>query len=245
MPNLDKIREQHIDQLVRLAYLYEEALEAEEFIEGSDRTPSAGERSGCEALYARFEEKWRREKARARRLRLLRAGRRIGGRAVQIAACLVLLLGIATPIAIANVESVRAKVLSFLIQVKGEYTELSLQESDTFDVPPEWLGNYFPSHIPEGYYIRGMSRYMPYIEYENSDGDWISFDECNADSCTNIDSEDAALSYEMVNGTLAFVVEKDVNIVTWSNDDRYFIVMSTESKDQALEIARSVKKIIK
>lgn len=128
---------------------------------------------------------------RARRDRLIRSGRKHAGRVVQIAACIVLLLGIATPIAIANVDSVRTKVLQLLISVQSDHTELSLvaDEAVAFEVPEGWQGSYFPSYIPEGYNIHVRPRWGQYIEYTNSNGDLLSFDECTGDSYADINRE--------------------------------------------------------
>lgn len=247
MNKLDRIQDAHLDSLIRLAYAYQDAMEAEALSQESKRPLSAEERARRAAGYARFQEDLRAENARARRERIARNWRKHARRIVQVAACIVLILGIATPIAIATVDSVRAKVLQFLIDVQSDHTELSLVEDEAaaFDVPEGWQGSYFPSRIPEGYCFHGMSRAGDYVEYANSDGDTISFDECTQDSFMDINSENAELSYEPVNGALAFVADGETKIVTWANDERYFVVMSSLSKQQALEFAKNVRKIVK
>ena len=73
-------------------------------------------------------------------------------RLVLIGACVVLVIGIAAPIAIANIEAIRVRVMELLINIQDEYTEISMVENEemAFDVPAAWRGEYYPSYIPDG-----------------------------------------------------------------------------------------------
>ena len=80
--------------------------------------------------------------------------RRIVPRVVEIAACVVLAVAVATPFAIANVEFIRSAVMKLLIRIDWDdgVMQMNLVEDEgaAFNVPADWPGEYFPSYLPEG-----------------------------------------------------------------------------------------------
>lgn len=261
--NFDAIQEEHLDELIRLAYLQDDALEAQDVLEDGLRELSPEEEALCERAYARFREQAERLDRDARRQDGARRRRRWFSRAGLAAACLIILLGIAAPIAIAKVDFIRVRVLKLLINVEEEYTELSLVEDDeaSFNVPAEWRGAYYPSYIPEGYYLWYLDDVDDQVIYHHPDDEYgiVEFDEMSRDTKMNVDSEDAEISYDAVNGNSALVIKKGdksfVNIygeddfvpgdvmVIWSNDEKYFLVRVRSSREEALRIARSVRRL--
>lgn len=242
--NYDSIQDEHLDGLIRLAYKYNVALETQDILETMHQL-SPEEEEICRRAYIRYREKANKiEKEEKKRSDQLLWKKRTS-RFVSIAACMILLLGIATPIAIANVEFIRVKILQLLIDVQQEYTEIHLVEDydASFDVPANWRGEYYPASIPEGYELCEINPFYNEVSFENSNGQRIVFSECSQDVETNLDSENAILSYSSVNGTTAFVIEKDRTIITWSDGIKYFIVETDMSKNDSLNIANSVRRI--
>lgn len=252
--NFDSILDEHLDMLIKLAYKQAAALEAQEILEKDLRELHPEEEETCRRAYVRFQQIVEaRERAERRQMNIRRC-RKWVSHFVGIAACIVLLLGIAAPIAIANVDVIRAKVLRLLINVRDEYTELSLIEDPdaSFDVPAGWEGEYFPSYIPEGYVLYEVFHPMAKVYYVDEEDHFINFDECDANTYVNVDSEDAEISYDLVNGNTAMIIEKvyhdeekviDSKTVIWSNGYKYFIIDTELSVEETLKIAESVRRI--
>lgn len=182
-------------------------------------------------------------------------------RFIEAAACVVLVLGIAAPFAIANVESIRSAVMKMLIRIdweKGEMQMNFVEDNDAFfDVPGDWQGEYFPSYLPEGFEVtwRSSSSVNPCIEYTSESGvQVVSFGEASSNTAGVYGIEGAAISTIDINGHTAVVIETkypqneaDHYIgITWDNGEKWFSVdTSGVSKEEAVKIARSVKRIIK
>lgn len=245
--NFDEIQDQHLDEMIRLAFKHADALEAQYIMESCSNTNEMNVRYDEKTAYVRYLEKLKaEEKQEKRRSRTARI-RKWVPRMVETAACLVLIVGIAAPIAIANVESIRSRVLEALIQVQEKYTEIGMIESeeDAFYVPEEWKGQYYPTYIPNGYELKEIGQFVMYLEYENEDGELLTFDECTESSAVSVDSEGAIISYDKICGSEAMFIEKDdVITLIWWTEDRYFVIDSRESRSEMIRIAENVKKIL-
>ena len=107
--NYDSIQDAHLDHLIRLAYRQADALEARELLENAPRELSPEEEALCGRAYARFQEKARALEAEEKCRNHPQRWKRRLSRGIGIAACVVLLLGIAAPIAVARVEFTRTR----------------------------------------------------------------------------------------------------------------------------------------
>ena len=246
--DFDEIQDGHLDALLRLAYRQMNAMETQEVIHEVGDEPGEMSQSAIDA-YARYAEKLSKlEREDRRRTRQARWKKRFP-RVVEVAACFIIVLGISASIAIANVESIRVRVLEMLISFQDGHVEVDLIENETasFDIPSNWPGLYYPSYIPADYQIKWKSKFVPSIEFENEEMMKISFDECDEGDATSVDSEGAVISLADVNGAKATVLDATglgkMCSVIWSVNNRYFIVSSSLSADQALEVARSVRRI--
>ena len=116
----------------------------------------------------------------------------------------------------------------------------------SFDVPEGWLGEYFMTYIPEGLEVQYISTFSGYVEYWDSEGIKLSFDEHDADAYTSVDNEDAETWYTTVRGNDAYVISKDGRYtIVWAIEDRYFdVIVWRSTYDEALKIAEGVRKII-
>ena len=236
----EEIEEEYCDCLIHLALKQREMEEIQALMEESAHM-EVGE-AQVRRAYALFLQKQQAQEKQQRRAARKAQIRRWMPRIAEIAACLLLVICIATPFAVANIESVRASVVRFLIRINEEYAEIGMEEMDsTIEIPAGWKGGYYLSYVPEGYEVSQVSPFSPYVLYANADGKTLLFREGSEDSTTNIDSEDKAISYESVNGETALVMEDETGTsIVWSEGKKYFILQLDESKEEALNVARGV-----
>lgn len=243
--NYDSIQDDHMDDLIRLAYKQADALETQEILENDVRELTPDEEELCRRAYRSFLQKVDVQKREEKKQKDIRQWKKRASRFVSTAACLVLLLGIATPIAIAKVEFIRVKVLQLLIDVQEKYTELSLVEDEnaSFIVPAEWQGDYYISYIPDGCVLDRIDPDINQAVYYQKGKMVIEFDERSADAEMNVDSEDAKITYGTVKGDIALIIEKADTLIAWSNGEKYFIVRTYLTKEETLKIAESLRRI--
>ena len=240
----DMLEEEYCDCLTGLALKLREMEDTQALIAESERMEL--DAAQAERAYALFLQKWQaQEKGRRRAARKAQI-RRYVPKIAEIAACILLVICIATPLAVANIESVRASVVRFLIQINDEYAEIGIvEEGATIEVPDGWNGGYYLSYIPEGYEVRQVLTVgTAGVLYANKEGDKLLFYEADEHSSFNIDSENSVISYADVNGEEAVVMEDGMGTsVVWSSGKNYFIIILDESKEEALRVARGVRMI--
>ena len=134
--NYDDIQDRHMDTMIRLAYLQKEALETEDILKEVEESDKENEQVHPDIAYQMFLDKLERETRKERKTKRLNEAKKAMSRLVLIGACVVLVIGIAAPIAIANIEAIRVRVMELLINIQDEYTEISMVENEemTFDV---------------------------------------------------------------------------------------------------------------
>lgn len=243
--NLDEIQDQHLNTMIKLAFEYEDALEAQENSENNEEMPII-DAARKEAVWNKALEKIAEMEAEEKKKSRIVQFRRSIPRIIEVAACLILVMGIAAPFAIANVEAIRVKVMELLIDIQEDHTELNFVEIDdkAFYIPASWSGSYYPSYIPDGFVMAEMSELYCDVTYVNEEGAKIYFSEYLQDDQVDINSEDAALSYASINGDNAFIIERDnLVIVAWASEDRFFVIEAETSKEEALVVADSVRRI--
>lgn len=240
--NFDEIQERHLDELLYLAFQQMDALDAQEASRETDLPPDAKEMEP--RIYSRFLQKQREVEGKRRRASRRTRRKRRFSQAISIAACLVVLLGIAAPFAVAYVPSIRSRVLGLLLQFEADHVDVEMREESAFAIPSGWQGLYFPSYIPDGYVLQRMSDHGETAELVNAAGDILFFGEYVEGSSLAVDSEGAQRSSVEINGSTALVLEKDYTSVLWNVEDRYFLVQADASADLALEVARSVLRIV-
>lgn len=244
--NYDEIRDQHLDTMLKLAFKHADALEAQDIMKESDTAECPVSEERAEATYKMFLDKLAKQEVEEKRNARIVQLRRSIPRIIQIAACLVLVMGIVTPFAVANVESIRVKVMELLISIQEDHTELNFVENENaaFDVPADWQGTYYPSYIPEGFSLVEQGQLNCYVRYQNNEGDNIIFDEYSQEDSVDINSENAELSYTTLNGMSAFVIERENSvIIAWNSEDKFFVLTANMAKDETLTIAQNVKRI--
>ena len=243
--NYDEIQDKHLDTMIKLAFEYKDGLETQNNAVEEDNMPVI-DTARKEAVWEKAMEKYTKMEAAEKKKNRIVQFRRSIPRIIQVAACLVLVMGIATPFAIANVEAIRVKVMELLIDIQEDHTELSFFENDNkaFYVPANWSGLYYPSDIPDEFVVAEMSEIYCDVTYINAAGAKIYYSEYQPDDLVDINSENATLSHAVINGENAFVIEREnLVIVTWASEERFFVVEAETTKEEALVIAESVRRI--
>lgn len=236
----DMLEEEYCDCLTGLALKLREMEDTQALIAESERMEL--DAAQAERAYALFMQKWQaQEKGRRRAARKAQI-RRYVPKIAEIAACILLVVCIAAPLAVANIESVRASVVRFLIQINDEYAEIGIvEEGATIEVPDGWNGGYYLSYIPEGYQVEQVLLRGVGVLYLNEASKTLTFHEGDEHLTINIDSEDKIVTYESVNGEIALVLEDEVGTsIVWSKGKDYFILQLDEPKEEALKVARGV-----
>lgn len=243
------LQDAHLDSLISLAYKQNEEEEIQSILEEADqRQLSEEEEALSKQIYAHFLKKVEAEKRDEKRKNRVARWRKSAMRFVEVAACLVLILGILAPFAVANVASIRAKVMELLIHIEEDHADIDFVENTSlsFDVPANWTGIYFPSYIPEGMVVTEVDGLFAEIKYVDSNGRELTFEECTQDISVSLDSADADLSYEKIGSRDAFIIDKNgLLTIVWSTGDRYFILSTNMSKEEGIAVAESVQRIIK
>lgn len=246
----DALQEEHLDIMISLAFKTMAEEEAQRASEEFDREEREEEKAACERAYAQYLEKRRKMEAAERKRRNLVLLRRAAENTCKAAACILLIATVAASIAVAKVEPLRSLVFRFWIELDEEQgaAELYMEADEelAFDVPEGWLGEYYMTYIPEGLEVQYMSTSSSYVQYRDSAGIKLSFDERAADSNRSVNNKNAETWYTKVRGNDAYVISKNNRYtIVWAIEDRYFCVMVWDSTyAEALKIAESVRKII-
>lgn len=251
-----ELQEEHMDEMIRLAFKYEDTLVAQQIADSESDAPLTKEEQQLadrimQAAWAKNELESKKEKAKRKR----NSFSSFYSRLIPIAACLVLLLSLLTPVAIANSAFLRSKVMELLISIdeSQKSAQLLFVENDnlSFDIPSEWEGNYYLSYIPSGYaistYDTWESKYYE-IEYTKTDGSLFRFVEITSGAGGSKGIEGAIVTYESINGRTAMICQSqnsDYIEINWSTDDRWLVLEAVGIEyEECLRIAESVKLIV-
>ena len=206
--------------------------------------------SASDAAYTRYKSKngdrikqlipkWMQQEAHPRHARFTFQ------KAFRIAAVTIAILSIGLATAIAAVPAVRATVLTLLINMQEQYTELSLvEDSDVaITIPPQWQGDFFPSYIPTDYrfsYVETLGSKKSAI-FTNESGSILEFSEMGEGVTTLIDTENAMNEFANIHGSVCLISTKNNHSsVVWMQNDKYFYLYFAGEKAEALRIAESL-----
>lgn len=257
--DIARLQEQHLDTMIRLAFELEEEEAAQRLLSTADPelTPEES-RLADEALLLAFARADA-QKKQSRPRKFAQTARKVLPWVINTAACIILLLAMAAPVALANSETFRAKVMQLIMELDEEKGEAHFafveKENADFFVPEGWRGNYFPSYIPDGFTIYDYDPAfpMPFIELRNEADNQLFFDELNENSTMMAGTENSTIRNVSINGSTAVLIEGPgadgvtwAVTVTWQNDTNWFCVTTFGlPTEEALQVARSVKRIVK
>ena len=244
----EELRQAYDELMLRIAFqriLQDEAAQA---IQEAQRPENKAE---ADAFFARTEAETLRVFRRAlRAVRVTRFTHHTLPRAARVAAACIAIAALGIGTAMAAVPAIRARVLELIMSPHKEYTKLQLVENPAlaFDVPEGWGGDFFPSIIPDGYEQIEISVGVDEnaIAFSNEDGSTLCFFEYSSSASVQLDTENAISESVFVNGNAGLVSEKNGHTyVSWSQDDRFFILLHDRGKQSTLEIAAYVRRILK
>ena len=253
--NEQTLQDQHLDMMIRLAFFKDEEEAIQQLLDEPDPTLTPQEEIMANQA---FLNAMRVSEAKNRRERITlftSKTKKIFPRIIQVAASIVLIIGIATPIAIAASSEFRSRVMQLLLEIDSENNEahFSFQENNsaTFYVPDSWKGKYYPSYIPENFEIEYTNSFGDRIRMTTVDNQMISFAEFDENVGLTVGIENASMStIYLNNNTVAYLTDgyafdiHGVSIV-WAVDDKWFdLATNNIDTSEAIRIAESVKKII-
>lgn len=235
-----EIREKIAELKIRLAFQLEFEEELAKTLVECEETDSEPEKQQAD----KDAEILRRSEAETRKRKSRTVGRRRARRVGRIFAIAAILMTISIGSAFAAICGlVEAGILKFDVKVqeKGTIFEL-LRLENKVDVPEGWQGKYYPSYIPDGYSVKTVNDFG--VCYIDKNGNEIGFSEKEYGIRKGIDTEEALVSRETLNGIEVMVMEKNGRTsIIWNADNRYFVVEVHEGKGLALKIAASVSVI--
>lgn len=251
--NQQPLQDQHLDMMIRLAFLKDEEEETKRFLDEPDPILSEEDEMIADRAFLRSlnsgEEQRKKEKWDLR----IQMVRRIIPKVVQAAACLILVLGVAVPVALATSATFRSSVMQLLIQFDNDEGVVNFSfiedKEAAFYVPEGYTGEYYPSYIPDGFVVEYVGTIMPDVRMVRDEQviDFFEGDE-NAEGTNGI--EDAAVETITINGRDAYLIEGEglssivVNII-YAVDDKWFDITTRNlDKSEAIRIVESIRKII-
>ena len=246
---IDSLREEHLDLLIRLTFELEASQIIEQMETEIEQTFSDEEELVTQRALAAAYEKLRRQELSARENRSAERRHRRLMRAIEILACVILAIGISAPVAVANIETLRQKIVDFLININEEKERTDIDPYEDLVVPDGWEGNYYPTFLPAGtlgYEIDPIRKTKITFTMEN--GEMFVFSESDEDVSTVMGVQNGQFSYININGCEArlweFDEEEHFIRIIWDIDEQWF-VLETRGLDQetAYMIATDVKRI--
>lgn len=257
--DIARLQEAHLDAMIKLAFDLDDAETTRRLLESPDPELTPDEDHLADEILALSLSRAEKEQKRSRQHDFARTARKVLPFVINTAACIILLLAMAAPIALANSATFRSKVLQLIMELdeeKGEaYFSLVQDEDASFDVPEGWRGNYFPSYIPDGFTIYDWDPDFgaAFIEYRNGSANQLFFSEYSNGAGVVTGTDNAEMKEIDINGNPAYLIDgiasdgktHTVNIF-WQNETNWFgVVTYGLSTDEALQVARSVRRIVK
>lgn len=255
--DIKAFQELHLDTMIKLSFDMDDAEEIAELVGSPDPELSIEEQMMADRI---LQESFRRideNKKSERRTKNWVKTKQIVPKIIQAAACLVLIIGIALPIAFATSAEFRARVMKLVIEFNDAAGEahFSFQEdpASSFYVPEGWKGNHFPSQIPKGYVLHDFDPFFTEAEYRSENGGRFYYSEYDEYTQGLTGTENADVFTTMINGREAYVIDgialngvTHTITISWSNDTNWFVINTYDIElDEAISIANSVKRIVK
>lgn len=247
---LELLQEQHLDDLIRLALQYEEAAETQAILAEFDSLPEDAADVDDQARQRTFDralEKLEQLEAAQKRTQRRRWMVRFG----EVAAVILVLLAIAAPIAVANIEALRTTFARFFLSDNAREGDLLLDyyaetrpEFPYIRHADAWSGLYLPTHVPEGYevYVCHEQGNAHYLGLKNSaTGDLLRLTESVEPPQAVADA--AQSRWTQVGGSAASVEKTSGGdtVMTWYAGERWYRLRSgVLTEEELLEIAGSL-----
>ena len=177
--------------------------------------------------------------------------KKVPARIINIAACAVLLVCMIFPVVLAGNAQFRKNVYKLIIDMQPSGVEISMDpdEDQSFDVPSDWEGEYFPTRIPEGFSPTAIGSSGTLELWDDADH-MITLEEKDPQSRAWIDTNGATMEPLNLNGKSAFLFEKayqdgrKFHTAVVNLEDRYFIITTMNmTRTETVDIAGSIRRV--
>ena len=231
-----EMQEEYLDMLIKTAFEWKEMREELEILDESRRPLGQEEIARRDRILARIRKGGMRVRPERKSIPFPKIA--------YAAACLLLVVIIAAPLAIAHVGPIRTRVIRLLVDINDRYASVSLEEISP-PVPPEgWKGEYYLGYMPEGFELFSVDSMQAHAEYENNSGKKIKFVESGVRDFFNVDSEGGITTTIQAGEQVATLIEKEGMIwLIWSNDEKCFMLIADVPIGEVVRMAESVLKI--
>lgn len=144
-----------------------------------------------------------------------------------------------------SVEAFRIQVYNLFFTDHEEYSSIRIKQGSTGDVDIEWESYYYPTYIPEGFYVESIkeSGNTRVIYFRNANNEYITFTQAPNGAGFSLDTEDGIKREVVVNSNKAILTEKEgKNTLIWNDDEISFYLTSTLEAQKLIFIAESLEK---
>lgn len=164
------------------------------------------------------------------------------------AAILIVCLALAGSAAVATSVTVRIYIMRILASGTPEYTELSLTEDRSVEIPEGWQGKYYLTRLPmNAFMLESQSSELysqvVYIGDGNSEEWEVRYSEYTAAFDVRIDTEDTDSIQTRINGNEAMIAVKDELTTIYWTDGQRILILQTQgiSLKDTLEYAANIR----
>lgn len=149
-------------------------------------------------------------------------------------AVILMVCTIVSAAAIFSVDALRAKVFELFTGKNNRYTEINFAEN------AEIIGDYAVCYIPDGF--KATERRTESIRFEDGQ-QYFCIDVMSPTATVKIDTEDATVTYPVINGNEAmYSTNANVNILVWRNDKHLFCITGDVDEQTMITIAKNIIK---
>ncbi len=250
-----KVLDLHLDMMIRLAFDVEDNEEVMRILNEPDPVLSLEEKAFADEVFAKALAASEKRSRLENRKRRAKTAKKFLVRAAEVAACIILIIGIAMPIAIAHSPAFRAKVMQLIMELdaeKGEaYFSFAEDGQASFPVPESWTGQYYPSYIPQGFEVYEFDPFFQMIQYQRDEEQILYFIENTEDSDMLAGLDGSTIEPITINGYPGYIIDGVTSdgithtvTIVWQYETRWFEVVAFGiSTEETICVANSVRQI--
>lgn len=180
-------------------------------------------------------------------------------RAIGIAAAMIVISCAFVTGALAVSKTARDYLKNYIFSIDGNQVQLVASDNGSgFDapgvfsddalvrIPGEWKGDYYPSYIPDGFELLGLTDgdSSRYVLYTNECGESFEFEESENTIRFLVDTEEIDIDTADIDGMEIKRIQNKAEVMyLWSYGGKALCLRYDGDNDLAFEIVRSVRKI--
>ena len=144
-----------------------------------------------------------------------------------------------------SVEAFRIKLFNIVTEVTEKYTKVSIVATENgLESQINWDSYYVPEYIPGGYTYSNSENFgeIKIVFYSDAKGKEIQFSQTPVNPEYQIDTEEAVVTEETVNGEKGILVEKEgLSTLIWTTGEKTFHIIGEIERDEIMKMAESLK----